>query len=218
MTRGRRWVLAVVLVALAAGCGIPVDDEPRTFAGDAQASGGSSNPAGSGEASAYVYLVDTDQLVASVRDVPDRTPQSVMRAILAKLTADEVAAGFVSQIPPGTELRSVRQEADATTVDLSSQFDGVIGSSRQQAIAQITLGLTELEGIKAVQFKVDGKDIQVSSPTRGDVSSVTECDFVGLLPSDERIRSAGYSADVAKRLTSRRRAATNNCPTVTTTR
>jgi len=217
--RSGRLALAVALTVLmgsVAACGIPVDETPRAILpAQAKQSGNESNTAG-GAMTSYIFLTKNDHLVAVTRAVVDRTPTSVVKALLAGVPPGEVASGLISQIPAGTQLRSVKVDDDGVTVvDLDSTFDGVIGLSRQQAIAELTFTLTELEGVGRVGFAVAGTSVQVSSPTRGDVSSVTVCDFVSLLPTDEQLKVAGLSPDETQRVTTRRRTAVASCPAAT---
>ncbi len=218
MTRSRIALVASVamLVASVAACGIPVDEAPRAVVPvQAQETGSESNTGG-GAMTSYVFLTKNDHLVAVTRAVVDRTPTSVVKALLASVPKGAVASGVISQIPAGTQLRSVKDGDDGVTVvDLDSTFDGVIGQARQQAIAEFTFTLTELEGVGRVAFAVAGAPVQVSSPTRGDVSSVTVCDFVSLLPTDEQLKVDGLSPDETQRVTTRRRTAVASCPATT---
>lgn len=217
MTRTRFVLVAAVatLVASVAACGIPVDETPRAIVpAQAQRTDSESNTSG-GAMTSYVFLTKNDHLVAITRAVVDRTPTSVVKALLAGVPTGEVATGLISQIPAGTQLRSVKEADGVTVVDLDSTFDGVIGQARQQAIAEFTFTLTELEGVGRVAFAVAGAPVQVSSPTRGDVSSVTVCDFVSLLPTDEQLRTDGLSPDETQRVTTRRRTAVASCPATT---
>ena len=62
----------------------------------------------------------------------------------------------MSQIPKGTKVVSAEQTGDVVAVDLSHEFENVIGSSRQQAIGQFVFTATELVGVNELEFTVSG--------------------------------------------------------------
>ena len=95
------------------------------------------------------------------------------------------AQGLSSSIPAGTELLGFQRDQNLLAVNLSGSFDNVVGLSRQQAIGQIVLTMTELSDIEDLQFRVDGEEVTVSSPVDGDSATVDACDFRPLVSSVE---------------------------------
>jgi spore germination protein GerM len=207
-------LVAAAVVMMVASCGIPLDSTPRAMPGEP---GGQSatGQQSSGNTQAFVYLVLDSHLVPSARDVTARTPIAVLRATTQPLSADEAGRGLVSQIPKGTKVVAAEQTGDVVAVDLSHEFENVIGSSRQQAIGQFVFTATELLGVNELEFTVSGKPVQVSSTYRGDVTRVTPCDFFTLLPTPDT-DLAGLTPDAARRVDVRRRALMTRCPSSAT--
>ena len=210
MSTRRQLALVVCTLVLLASCGIPVDGSPRAMPGQpgGQSAAGQQS---SGDTQAFVYLVLDGHLVPSARDVSERTPIAVLRATAQPLSADEAARGLVSQVPKGTKVWSADQTGDVVDVDLSHEFENVIGSSRQQAIGQFVFTATELLGVNELQFTVSGNPVQVSSTYRGDVMRVTPCDFFSLLPTPVS-GTDGLTIEAARHLDVRRRALMARCP------
>jgi hypothetical protein len=206
----RRLALLASAAVMLASCGIPLDSTPRSMPGEpgGQSANGEQS---SGNAQAFVYLVLDSHLVPSARDVAERTPIAVLRATTQPLSADEASRGLVSQIPKGTKVLSANQDGDVVDVDLSREFENVIGSTRQQAIGQFVFTATELAGVNQLEFTVDGKPVQVSSTYRGDVRRVTPCDFFTLLPPPDT-NTDGLTLDAARHVDVRRRALLARCP------
>jgi spore germination protein GerM len=202
--------LVASAVVMVASCGIPLDSTPRAMPGEP---GGQSatGQQSSGNTQAFVYLVLDSHLVPSARDVTARTPLAVLRATTQPLSADEAGRGLVSQIPKGTKVVSAEQTGDVVAVDLSHEFENVIGSSRQQAIGQFVFTATELPGVNELEFTVSGKPVQVSSTYRGDVRRVTPCDFFTLLPTPDT-NTDGLTLEAARHVDVRRRALMARCP------
>jgi len=83
--------------------------------------------------------------------------KSIYAAVLNELKNDPVGVeGLKTQIPKNAKLLGVEVKEGIAYVDFSSE--GLNGGSLQEmlAIAQIVKTLTEMEGIKGVQFLVDG--------------------------------------------------------------
>jgi hypothetical protein len=110
------------------------------------------------------------------------------------------AAGIVNQIPAGTRLLGAQQLGSALNVNLSSEFDNLVGTGRTQATAQIVFTATDLTGIETLTFSIDGKPTMIVSPAAGDTSTVTACDFRGLLPTDDEVQEANLSTDAGRHL------------------
>ena len=55
---------------------------------------------------------------------------------------------------------------------------------------------------------------KVSSPSRGDVSQVSDCDYLSLFPTDDELREANLSEDSRQHIAARRRNLTDRCPDV----
>jgi hypothetical protein len=158
------------------------------------------------------------KLVPVSRSLPDRTPNTVITALLGTPEPLEQVAGLGSSIPAGTELLGLQIDGDTVEVNLSKDFENVVGTGRQQAIAQMVMTLTEFTEVSAVRFMVDGKPVQVTSPTRGDTTSVGDCDYESLLTTEDEARQADLDVATTQRLAQRRTKLANTCPTPTTAR
>ncbi len=213
MTRRTRTAVAVGFAFLAiAGCGIPLDTEPRPASIEAEVADQPEPTTVEGASRAVVYLTREGKLLATVREVMDRRPATILDSLLVPPSTGEVAMGYVTQIPTGTSALAVRRTDQSVIVDLDSTFNNVIGAARQQAIAQIVFTMTELDGLGAVRFAVSGAAVDVSTPSRGDVDRVTECDFISLLPTDEDLVAADIDELTVGIMRSRRRATEGRCP------
>lgn len=105
---------------------------------------------------------------ASVFSVTRTIPQTtaVARAALTELlrgvTSGESANGYVSDIAPGTELRSLNLEGGVLRADFSkSLMDGVNDACRATAIrAQIESTAKQFPTVKEVVLSVEGKTLE----------------------------------------------------------
>ncbi len=85
----------------------------------------------------------------------------------AGLCIEELAKGstkgLFSSVPAATKVRSAALDKDVLTVDLSQEFekDHVGGSAGVlMSMSQLVLTLTELEGVKQVKFKIEGRTLE----------------------------------------------------------
>ncbi len=207
-----RRALAAALLLVGTGCGIPLDSSPRTAPVESRPTTRPEATTVEGGFGAWLYLTQDGRLLATFREVQDRRPATILDSLLAPVPTSEVARGYVTQIPAGTEALAVRRTDQSIIVDLDATFNDVIGAARQRAIAQIVFTMTDLQGVGGVRFAVDGKAVDVSTPTRGDVERVTDCDFASLLPSDEELAAAEIDEVTVGVMQSRRRAIENRCP------
>jgi spore germination protein GerM len=167
--RGR---LAAVLAAVlatsmaAAGCGVPVDREPRPLsAGEiprplpsfAEA------PAETGEegaAAASVYFVRDGRLVRVSRELaPTATLEEVLAAVSRGPTASERAEGIRSALTGDVNFAGL-----ASGVPLLDVTDAVVDVELDQrivALAQLVYTLTAVAGIDGVSFVHSGRPVEV---------------------------------------------------------
>jgi spore germination protein GerM len=206
---------AAAVAVLAAACSIGGDSQPRALAVSTTTTEVQSTPS-SGEAAAVLYFVRDGKLVPVARSVPDRQLATVLGALMKNPVPVERIEGLGTSIPTGTELKGLRQDGDTVSVDLSKAFENVVGPSRQQAIAQMVMTATEFPDVRSLRFSVDGKPVQVTSPTRGDTATVTACDYESLLPSADEAAEADLDAPTTQRLDVRREGLAKRCPTTTT--
>lgn len=177
--------LAAVLGVAAGGCGIDGDPEPRALPISTSTST-TSVPEQSGTEASIIYFVQAEKLVPITRELPTRTPEAVMESLLAPPTPAD-GTGLSSAIPPSTELLGLELSDGLLRVDLSEEFEGVVGQVRSQAIGQIVLAQSVLPQVDRLSFSIDGDPLRVQSldPERGEVEVVQDCDFVELLAEPE---------------------------------
>lgn len=191
----RRLCAAVIGVAVVAtGCGINMDDAPRVV--DAQLSTTTTVATQQqGPVESVLYYVAEGSIVPATAMLPDRSVTTLIEALLKTPPKPLSDIGAYSSIPSGSTLLASKLTGTMLMVDMSSAFDNVVGVSRQQAIAQIVLTVTQQSAIRSVEFRVNGERIQVTSPTRGDRYEVTNCDFKDLLATTDQAQSAGLGEE-----------------------
>ena len=85
--------------------------------------------------------------------------QAVMEVLIEGATPDEINQGYLSLIPPGTKLKSIRVSDGIATMDFSEEFMfntfGTEGMKNQ--LKQVIYTACEFPTVKAVQFLIDGK-------------------------------------------------------------
>ena len=173
-------LVAIAVLVVATSCSIGADDEPRALAVSTTTTSTPAAPT-SGGASAELWYVSDGALVPASLSLPDHLLSTGVGAIFDAPDPAVEAHDLTTSIPVDTSLRSVDLVDGTLTIDLSEEFDNVIGPSRQQAIAQIVLTATDFSNVNRVRFQVDGTPIQVATPTRGDAATVTACDYASLL-------------------------------------
>ncbi len=84
------------------------------------------------------------------------------KKILDKIVAGPPVDGLMKTIPAGTKINSVKTDGDLVIVDLSGDITSYGGGSTWERgiVRSIVLSLTELPGIRRVQFLVDGKQME----------------------------------------------------------
>lgn len=180
----RRASLCAAVAVVLVGCGVDLDDEPRALNLPTTTTTTSPNPSAGRFPTVLYYLAD-GKLLPVVKDLPDRSLTTVLTALLEPPAGSNAAQGLSSSIPAGTELLGFQRDHNLLAINLSGSFDNVVGLSRQQAIGQIVLTMTELSDITDLQFRVEGEEITVSSPVEGDSASVNACDFKPLVSTVE---------------------------------
>ncbi len=212
MTRTVRRTLGAALVAASValgGCGLGFDDQPRALQEEASTTTVADSPSG-GRLTTVLYFVREGALVPLEQELPDRSPATLLSA-LAQPPEPGAVDGLGTSIPAGTELVDTERDGELLRVDLTSEFDNVVGLSRQQAIGQMVLTVTQQSAVERLEFLVDGETITVASPLRGDTTVVDECDFAALLASPDDVDGAGLPASSIQDLDERREQLAADC-------
>jgi hypothetical protein len=201
---------ATLLVATAA-CSIGSDDEPRALAVSTTTTSLPATPT-SGEATAVLYYLRDGHLIPVSLSLPDRQVQTVVETLFEAPEPGLDSLDLTTSVPVDTQLTDLQLEDGTLTLDLSEEFDNVVGPSRQQAIAQIVMTATEFPEVERVRFRVDGDPMQVATPTRGDTSLVSACDYASLLPDPAQVESVGLGSATLQRLQLRTSKLESTCP------
>jgi spore germination protein GerM len=194
LTRRRALTLLAAGLALA-GCGIPMDGDPRTIPADQRPrnEGTTNAPAQVGGASSPKIFFLTGQtpqggerLQGVSRNVGE-SPSAVLAALLQGLTPEEQDRRLQTYIPLGTTLLDVDQQPDGTlVVDLSDTFFDAKGESQIRAVAQVVYTATDLPEVERVRLLVDGQDREWPSGEGVTVSRpLTPFDYPNLNPSSQ---------------------------------
>lgn len=162
MSRSLPAIMWIVVVA----CGIPLDAQPETFTvvvGDPPVV---ESPAPADLVAVPFYLVEEDGVIAAVtRDLPPPPGiASIVESLLDGTTEPEEGTGLRTSIPSGTRLLGVEREGSTAYLDLSRDFAAVGGEEELLAVAQIVLTVTELDGVEAVAFELEGVPTDVPLP------------------------------------------------------
>lgn len=202
---------ATAVLAAAAGCSIGTDSEPRALVVSTTTTSTPSAPS-TGGASAQLWYLRDGALVPAGVSLPDHTVSTTIGALFATPDPAVKSQELTSSVPIDTELSNLDINEGVLTVNLSKEFDNVVGPSRQQAIAQIVLTATEFVSVSKVRFKVDGKAVQVATPTRGDATTVTACDYASLLGDPAELAQSGLTNESMQQLDQRVATLQETCP------
>ena len=192
---GRRWLTALAVMLLAAGCGVQGDGAPRSLAPDAVpdellAPKTSTAPADEpdGGTEVTVYLVDNRDLL---RPVPRTLPSpalitDVLGSLLDGATDEEADEGLRSEIPSGTTVNGIdRLDRDVIAIDLSEEFAETTADGELLAQAQIVYTVSQLPNVEGVLFLVDGRPREGADDEAKLTSSpLTTEDFADFAPPD----------------------------------
>ena len=196
-------LLAMSLAALVAACGVDVDSAPRPVRTEPSTTTTSSVPE-RGRAEVVLYYVREGTLLPVIDELPNRGLESTLRALLQPPDGSVAMEGLGTSIPAGTELIDVDRTNAVLRINLSEDFDNVVGRSRQQAIGQLVLTATQVSSVDDVTFEVDGEQLTVSSPARGDRTVVDACDFRSLLATVDDASEASLPYESVRVLEERR--------------
>jgi hypothetical protein len=156
-----RWIRCTLALLALTACGIQPDAAPRDLPEDERAIAIGVTPSGSDAAGANrIYLVAPGE-ERLLRAVPREatTRAELINVLLAGPNDDELAAQYSSVIPPETELISARKQGQILTINLSAAITELTGGSLALAVAQIVYTAAELDGVEAVQLRVENKEL-----------------------------------------------------------
>mgnify|MGYP004618594735 FL=1 len=170
-------LLSLLLLATAAGCGVQSEPEdvPAMPTLTTPPGGTGSGDENSSEPSPYLRLYCPADLSDKNKSagggdaivglpIPweeinagDRGRQQQAQYIMELLLGKCTAKGFLSPVPVGTQLLSCTVTGGTVSVDLSGEYNQLMGIDRTIADYCITLSLMQLTGILAVRLTVAGE-------------------------------------------------------------
>lgn len=167
----RRPLLVLLTCGLAAGCGVPADDEPRALdRAAAPFSVFETRPPAqpdNGEVQAELFLVREGQLQSVQRQVPlPGSALQVLEQLLGGPTGPESETGLSTALPSGLTVEELEVDDGIAVVSLEG-FDEQVRTDQVVAFAQIVATLVARPDIDGVRFRARGRDLQVP---RGDGS------------------------------------------------
>ena len=194
MTTSRRIAgVAVVLVALAASCSIGNDESPRDVPPADRKDLGSDagQPAGAATGTARIYLLSPEiagearTLQPAARDVSE-SPAGVLQALLEGPNPTEIDNQVRTALPVGTKLLHTQMLGNVLLVDMSSELQQLSGEVLIDAVGQIVLTATELQGVDGVRISIEGAPQQWPAGN-GELQSnpLTRYDYPGLVLSTQ---------------------------------
>ena len=207
---------AALLVAagtlVVGACGVPLDSSPRAVIATSSTTEATNDQASAeeGDTAAFLFFIANNQLINVAQEVPSRSVDDALGALFEGVppsAADDV----VSQIPTGTRLLGVTRIGTLLDVDVSKEFDNLVGTGRSQATAQIVMTATDIAGIDQVSLRIEGQPTQVFSQIRGDTDQVGACDYLGLMPPDELVQSWALDRRSKQHLTTRHSMLSTQC-------
>lgn len=160
MNRRRMVSIGAALLVLAS-CGVQPDAAPRDLPEDERdlaTDDGQTGSDASGADRIYLVAPGEERLLRSVpREASTRA--ELIEILFAGPNDDELSKQYSSFIPPATELINARPQGQVLTIDLRGGITELSGANLAQAVAQIVYTASELDGIEAVQLRVDGAEL-----------------------------------------------------------
>jgi hypothetical protein len=183
----RRLAVAAALVMLApvAGCGVPVDAEPRVVEppNGAHPALSAAAPNRPGAVSERLCLVRNELLSAVARSMQQTASLDThLRLLLDGPTEAEQDAGFTSALTGTTPTQTVSQARGIVTVEIGDRPEDTGRSDEVLGFGQIVCTLTTRPDVAAVAFTQDGRPLGVPRAD-GSLSPgpLTAADYADLL-------------------------------------
>ncbi|ATO13349.1 hypothetical protein CO540_05475 [Micromonospora sp. WMMA2032] len=183
----RRLVPALLAAALLAGCGVPVDDEPRLVQpppGRFPTPAGTTTADPEGRADEPFCFVREDGLAVVTRPA-DRLPDvdAHLQHLLAGPDRWERGRGLATALPGTVAVAGATLAGSVATVDVRQAGEETGRSDEVLAFGQIVCSLTQRPDVDSVAFRRDGQPLEVPRAD-GSVSALplTAADYRPLLP------------------------------------
>ena len=153
---------AAVAASVLAGCGVPIDPEPRpitqTTLAVTDATPTTIAPDGAAQ-EVSVYFLNGDRLERKGYPVEGEPTIGKALDFVLAAPAEDGTTELHTAIPPGTELRGVEVTDGIATIDLTSAINDVSGPTQKEAFAQIVFTALAFDEVQSVRFMIDGEGI-----------------------------------------------------------
>jgi hypothetical protein len=182
--------LVAIVLSLSAGCRthpgpteVPEEELPFSLSRTPEAS-----PSPAEDEDFTIFFVLEGKLVPVTREAPSdiASAEATIRALLEGPTAEELARGVTSEIPPQTSLLEVQVLDLVADVDLSAEFQ--VPASHDEIllrVAQVVWTLVRLPEVTAVRFVIDGEPVSVVTDDGTAVDRpVTAPDYSAVAPAE----------------------------------
>ncbi len=169
----RRLVLCAAIVGglLAAGCGIPTQQQPSAVSSSRVPPGlvspnlpstSTTQPRASVNVTIYL-LGPTEGLVPRQRVVQIPAPlKSILTALFAGPDQSEAQLGIGTAIPTDVAVLSVTTQGSVVTVNLNEAFGEITGTNTELAVAQVVATVAAESGLTTgVIFQIEGEQTSV---------------------------------------------------------
>ena len=162
---------AIVGALLAAGCGIPTQQQPSAVSSSRVPPGlvspnlpstSTTQPRASVNVTIYL-LGPTEGLVPRQRVVQIPAPlKSILTALFAGPDQSEAHLGIGTAIPTDVAVLSVTTQGSVVTVNLNEAFGEITGTNTELAVAQVVATVAAESGLTTgVIFQIDGEQTSV---------------------------------------------------------
>lgn len=187
----RSTALLVAACFTVAGCSIQPEAAPNDLPDERAEVFGEPDTGDEAAGTNRIYLLaptDADspvRLRSVQRDVPT-APASVLASLFSGPNSAERQSQLDTAIPTGVELLGARPTGSLLTVDVSDVFDELTPDGLRLAVAQIVATATDIQGVKEVQLRVDGRE-QVWPLGNGELTDrpLTVFDYPGIVESSQ---------------------------------
>lgn len=172
-------------------CGVPLDKDPEKIPDhqlppENEVSPSAPTPTLRRErpATVEVFFVRGERLARVTREVSaPASLTAILDQVLAGPAPGETLSGIRSAIIPGARVRRAVLSDGLASIDLSEPFGDVQGKDQVAATAQIVFSCTALPGVERVQFRLEGRPVEVPA---GDgtltTRPLTRSDFLVVTP------------------------------------
>lgn len=148
-----------------AGCGVPIDREPRPINQTtvAPAETVPTTVAPSGAPVVDVYFLNEARLQAEQYPVDGEATLGKALDFVLAAPPEDAPDGVHTSVPPGTQLRGVQVSNGLATIDLTGEINDIGGPAQKEAFAQIVFTALGFDEVQQVRFFIDGEP--VDAPT-----------------------------------------------------